>query len=470
MAEIYIPEAEQALLGAILVNNDAAARVIGLEPRHFGDPVHGRIYEQAMTAINAGKLASPVTLKFALQDDEGLQRLGGPAYLTRMAGAASSLGQTGEYATLIRDLWARREMVAALSRAQERVQASEGGALPDIAADLEQAVSASLLGSGSALAPRTFLRSATDAITEVAAAYRDGVVSGVRTGLTALDNALGSLRPGRVYIVAGRPSMGKTAVALNLALRVAQQGSSVAFASLEMPDVDLSLRVVSALLREQDIRVPYSQIERADLTEQQMRAVIEGAKAMADLPLNYLGIEHRELSRLMLGLRSTVRARGCKLVVIDYLQLIQVDGARSTFDRVSAASKACKVLARQLEVPVILLSQLSREIESRDDKRPQLSDLRASGEIEEDADVVIGCYRHEYYLARQKPQVIKGKDASAAIADWGVEMDIHRDRLELGLLKNRGGGLSTINLHCEIQHNHLSDPAGASAAQDGFEF
>lgn len=468
MADLLNVEAEQAVIGALLLDNDVMARLAGLEPKHFAEPVHARIFGIARDAINAGRPATPITLKFELSDDEGLGRLGGPAYLGRLAGAAL-VSSAGDMVPLIRELWARRTSLDALNRAADRVRASDGGTLSDITADLEGEIATAMQDSGNALAPRSFLRSITEAVTEAANAYRDGDVVGVKTGIPDLDEAVGALRPGRVYILAGRPSMGKTAVALSLAVKVAQAGAPVAFASLEMPDVDLTRRVVSMLLREQGMSVPYSRIERANLSEGEMRAVIEAAQASGSLPLHYLGIEHRELSRLMIGLRAAVRSKGCKLVVIDYLQLIQMDGARSTFDRVSAASKAVKVLALQLGVPVILLSQLSRSLEERDDKRPQLSDLRASGEIEEDADVVLATYRHEYYLSRQQPKT--GRDHSASVADLAAEKAKWAGVLELIMLKGRSSGLRTVKLQCEIQHNHIAEArAEAPELQSAMEF
>lgn len=453
MSDLHSIEAEQALLGALLLNNDVIRQCPATEPAHFFEPLHGRVFDLIREKINAGALASPVTLRFAMQDDPGLTALGGPAYLARMAGAAVALHAAGDYAAMIRDLWARREMTAAVGQAIVRLERGDGGCIEEIAAELSGAVATVIEAGGAKPLSRSWLRAVTEAVQETADAYQNDRPPGVSWGLRTLDDAVGTLMPGRIYVMAARPSMGKTSVAETIAIKVAQAGTPVAFASLEMLDTDLARRGLSQMLRASGMRTPYFKLERGQVTEGEMRRTIEVAQEHSALPLHFIGRDHCELSRLGLACRALRRSKEIGLIVVDYLQLVQVDGARSTFDRVSAVSKGLKRLAMDLKVPVIALCQLSRAVEDRDDKRPRLSDLRASGEIEEDADVVMGLYRDGYYSDREKP----GSGQSKALEEWYAREARAQNRLDVLALKVRGGAVGTVSLRCELEHNWVED-------------
>lgn len=445
MADLVNVEAEQVVLGSLLLVNEAVGSIGELRAHHFCDPVHGRIFAAIMAKVQAGDMASPVTLRLLFQDDAGVEELGGPAYLARLAGAASTHA-VRDCSKVIMDLWARRGVVEALQEAQRGVHGALE--LQAVASKLDRAIAEAVQGGASRPLFRSFLRSAHDAIMETNAALL-GEAPGVSTGLAALDEVIGSLMPGRAYFLGGRPSMGKTALAATIAFNVAKAGHAVTFASLEMLDSDLTRRSISQMLRAEGMRVPYFRLERGNVSEAEMRAAIMAAKAHETLPIRYVTHQHRELSSLAMALRAAHRAQKTGLIVIDYLQLVTVEGARTTFDRVSAASKAIKALAMDLGCPVLCLSQLSRSVEERDDKRPRLSDLRASGEIEEDADAVIFAFRPGYYAEREG--VAKtGVGSSLSIEDG-------RHKLEAIVAKNRGGPVSTAFLRCEIEHNWIED-------------
>lgn len=455
MSALFSVEAEQLVLGAILLNNDVLAKMPGLEPEHFYDPLHGRMFDTFRGTINGGRTASPVTMRFRLEDDLG--EVGGPAYLVRLAGAAS-LSTAGDIAQHIRDLWARRDMTQAMEEAKARLEDGEGGAVEEIAAELEHRMAANLASASAKPPSHTFRRSLINTVRQVNEAYAGEGAPGVSTGLRALDGVIGSLRPGRSYILAGRPSMGKSAIALGIAAGVAEAGGNVIFASLEMPEEDLTNRLLSRAMRYDGIRCAYSEIEKGELSENEMRAYIDAAKKYEELPWRTIGREKRELSHLNLAIRATVKAHGQPaLIVIDHLGLISVRGAKTGFDRVGEASKAMKDLAITLKCPVLVLAQLNREVEARDDKRPRLSDLRQSGEIEEDADVIVMVYRDEYYLERDGVPGGDTPKASEARALYYARRAASKGIIDLGVEKNRGGAVNKVKVKGELEFNWIED-------------
>lgn len=445
-------EAEQALLGAILLNNDVLHKCNGLAESHFYDPVHARIFSAAKALIDVGKIASPVTLKFPLQDDDGMMELGGPAYLVRIAGASVSGFAAPDYAKTVQELAARRELFVASNDASERALSAEGGSVADIRGDLEARL-AETYSVAETKPYETFLKSLTLAIEAANDAYRGGTPRGLQTGLKAFDEFMGAIKPGQIYIIAGRPSMGKTAVALNIANRVK---AGVVFASLEMTAESLATRTISQRLREGGISVPYRNIENGWMNEADFRNVIEKAKEIENSNMITIKPGNNELSHLISAIRAAARQiqknTALGLIVVDFLQLVKVKGAKS-FDAIGEVTSTFKALALQYNVPIIILSQLNRGVEARDNKRPTLSDLRGSGEIEEHGDNILFCYRHSYYLEREMQNITDTEERVDAEADL---KSIQND-LELIVAKQKNGKIGVIRLGCEIKFNHLFD-------------
>ena len=411
-------EAEQQLLGAILTNNDTFDRVSSIiKPVHFYEPVHARIFQVAANRIAKNALASPVTIKAFMEDDEGLQELGGPAYLARLAGAAISSFSARDYAQMIYDLAIRREL---MNLGQEIADKASRVAVDSEPAEqiveAEQALYA-LGEQGQAESGfQSFLSAVTEAVDVANAAYqRDGGLAGVSTGLIDMDKKLGGLHRSDLLILAGRPSMGKTSLATNIAFNIAKayqrgetaegksgavNGGVVGFYSLEMSAEQLAARILS-----EASEVPSEQIRRGDMTEGEFRRFVDAAKSLEACPLFIDDTPALPISQLAARARRLKRTHGLDVLIIDYLQLVRPATAKdSRVNEVSEITQGLKAIAKELDIPVIALSQLSRQVENREDKRPQLSDLRESGSIEQDADVVLFVYRDEYYLQNREPE------------------------------------------------------------------
>ncbi|MAQ46036.1 MAG: replicative DNA helicase [Confluentimicrobium sp.] len=452
-------EAEQQLLGAILTNNDIFDRVASVVgPQHFYDPVHARIFEVASARIAKNLQATPVTLKSFLEDDEGLKELGGPAYLARLAGAAIASFAARDYAQIIYDLAIRRELMA-LGR-----DISSKAANVDVASEpKEQIVEAEqrlyALGEEgkSESGFQSFLRAVTDAVNVANAAYqRDGGLAGVSTGLIDLDKKLGGLHKSDLLILAGRPSMGKTSLATNIAFNIAKayrrgllpdgsegagEGGVVGFYSLEMSAEQLAARILS-----EAAEVPSEQIRRGDMTEAEFRRFVEAAKSLESCPLYIDDTPALPISQLAARARRLKRTHGLDVLMVDYLQLVRAATAKdSRVNEVSEITQGLKAIAKELNIPVIALSQLSRQVENREDKRPQLSDLRESGSIEQDADVVMFVFREEYYKEREKP----GDHDLEAMARWQEDMERLHGRAEVVIGKQRHGPIGSVDLSFE---------------------
>ncbi|TNC50752.1 replicative DNA helicase [Rubellimicrobium rubrum] len=452
-------EAEQQILGAILTNNDIFDRISAIiGPEHFYDPVHARIYEVAKSRILKNALASPVTLKAFLENDEGLKELGGPAYLARLAGAAISAFAAKDYAQLIYDLAIRRELIKLGKDIADRAAQVEVESPPD-----EQIIQAESALYKMAEQGRTesgfqsFLRAVTDAVQSANAAYqRDGQLSGISTGLIDLDRKLGGLHPSDLLILAGRPSMGKTSLATNIAFNIAKaykrgrrpdgtegtvNGGVVGFYSLEMSAEQLAARVLS-----EASEVPSEQIRRGDMTEAEFRRFVEAAKDLEACPLFIDDTAAIPINQLAARARRLKRTHGLDVLFVDYLQLVRPATAKdSRVNEVSEITQGLKAIAKELDIPVIALSQLSRQVENREDKRPQLSDLRESGSIEQDADVVMFVFREEYYKEREKP----GEHELDKMATWQAEMERLHGRAEVVIGKQRHGPIGTVDLSFE---------------------
>ncbi|MGH1367289.1 MAG: replicative DNA helicase [Maritimibacter sp.] len=452
-------EAEQQLLGAILTNNDVYDRVAQIiKPEHFYEPVHERIYRISEERIARNALASPVTLKAFMEDDEGLKELGGAAYLARLAGAAISSFAAKDYAELIYEMHVRRELIKLGGDISAKAIKVETDLDPN-----EQIVQAEqqlykLAETGQATSGfQSFLTAVTDAVKSANAAYqRDGGLAGVSTGLVDLDKKLGGLHKSDLLILAGRPSMGKTSLATNIAFNVAKaykkgkthsgeegavSGGVVAFYSLEMSAEQLAARILS-----EAAEVPSENIRRGDMTETEFRRFVEAAKALESCPLYIDDTPALPIAQMAARARRLKREHGLDVIIVDYLQLMRGTGkGDNRVQEIGEISMGLKAIAKELNVPVIALSQLSRTVESRDDKRPQLSDLRESGSIEQDADVVMFVFREEYYAEREKPS----DDRLDEMAAWQEKMERLHGRAEVIIGKQRHGPIGNVELSFE---------------------
>ena len=452
-------EAEQQLLGAILTNNDIYDRIASLvKAEHFFEPVHARIFEIAVARIQKNALASPVTLKGYLEEDEGLKALGGPAYLARLAGAAISAFAARDYAQMIYDLAVRRELMRLGQDITARAQTIEVDNDPkDQIVEAEQRLY-TLGEQGTAEKGFvSFLKATTEAVQSALAAYqRDGGLAGISTGLADLDKKLGGLHPSDLLILAGRPSMGKTSLATNIAFNIAKaykrgkrpdgsegavEGGVVGFFSLEMSSEQLATRILS-----EASEVPSENIRRGDMTEAEFRRFVEAAKALEACPLYIDDTPAVPISQLAARARRQKRTHGLDVLMVDYLQLVRPASAKdSRVNEVSEITQGLKAIAKELNIPVVALSQLSRQVESREDKRPQLSDLRESGSIEQDADVVMFVYRDEYYKEREKP----GDHELDKMAAWQEVMEQVHGKAEVIIGKQRHGPIGHVELSFE---------------------
>jgi len=459
-------EAEQQLLGAILTNNDVYDRVSSLvRAEHFFEPVHRRIYDIAAARIMKNALASPVTIKAFMEDDEGLKELGGPGYLARIAGAAIASYAARDYAQMIYDLAVRRDLIQ-LGR-----DISARAALVEVTSEpREQIVEAEQrlykLGE-QGVAERgfqSFLRAVTEAVNVANAAYqRDGGLAGISTGLVDLDKKLGGLHPSDLIILAGRPSMGKTSLVTNIAFNIAKahkrglkndgtegtiNGGVVGFFSLEMSSEQLAARILS-----EASEVPSEQIRRGDMSEAEFRRFVEAAKSLEACPLFIDDTPALPISQVAARARRLKRTHGLDVLMVDYLQLLRGMSKESRVQEVSEITQGLKAIAKELNIPVIALSQLSRAVESREDKRPQLSDLRESGSIEQDADVVMFVFREEYYVEREKPS----DDKLEEMAKWQDRMEMLHGKAEVVIGKQRHGPIGTVGLSFEGQFTRFGN-------------
>ncbi|HEU4519502.1 MAG TPA: replicative DNA helicase [Microvirga sp.] len=448
-------EVEQALLGAILINNDAYYRVSDfLQAEHFFEPLHQRVYEVATTLIKSGKVATPKTLKTFLGDDD----LGGTTtsgYLARLAAEATTVINAEDYGRVIYDLATRRRLIAVgedlVNVAYDSpVETSPRDQIEEAERRLYELAETGRYDGGF----QRFAEALTSAIDMAAAAYkREGKLSGIATGLHDLDRSLGGLQPSDLVILAGRPAMGKTSLATNIAFNIAKayegekqpdgsvktvNGGIVGFFSLEMSSEQLATRIIA-----EQSGVPSYQIRRGDMREDDFYKITEAAREMQTVPFYIDQTGGISIAQLAARARRLKRQRGLDLLVVDYLQLLS-GSAKKSENRVQELTEittGLKALAKELNVPILALSQLSRQVESRDDKRPQLSDLRESGSIEQDADVVMFVYREEYYLKNKEP-----KPGTEEYFKWQTEMDQVHGKAEVIIGKQRHGPTGTVQL------------------------
>ncbi|MDC1194004.1 replicative DNA helicase, partial [Planktomarina temperata] len=437
-----------------------------LRAEHFYDPVHARIFETAAARIAKNNLASPVTLKAFLEDDAGLAELGGPAYLMRLAGAAISSFAVRDYAEMIYDLAIRRELIEvgndiAAKAARVDVQSEPKEQI----VEAEQKLYALAEQGQTEQGFQSFLTAVTDAVKVANAAYqREGGLAGVSTGLIDMDKKLGGLHRSDLLILAGRPSMGKTSLATNIAFNIAQaykkgittsgeegavDGGVVGFFSLEMSAEQLASRILSEVAE-----IPSNQIRRGDFTESEFRRIVDAAKELEAAPLFIDDTPALPISQLAARARRLKRTHGLDALFVDYLQLVRGTGrSENRVNEISEITMGLKAIAKELDIPVVALSQLSRQVENREDKRPQLSDLRESGSIEQDADVVMFVFREEYYKEREKP----GDHELDKMGQWQEEMERLHGKAEVVIGKQRHGPIGTVELSFEGQFTRFGN-------------
>jgi replicative DNA helicase len=465
-------EAEQALLGAVLVNNEAFYRVSDfLKPEHFFEPIHAKIYELASSLIRAGKIASPITLKTFLPPDIDIGGLNASQYLARLAAEATTVINAEDYGRTIFDLATRRsliiigeEMVNVAYDAPVDLAPSEQ--IEDAERRLYEIAETGRYDGGF----RAFATALTTAVDMAARAYqRDGKLSGLATGLADIDRMMGGLQQSDLVILAGRPGMGKTALATNMAYNIAKawrgevrpdgrtesvNGGIVGFFSLEMSAEQLATRIIS-----EQTEIPSYRIRRGEIDPADFDRIAQMAREMETIPLYIDETGGISIAQLTARARRLKRQRGLDLLVIDYIQLLSGSSRRAQEGRVQEVTEittGLKALAKELNVPILALSQLSRQVESRDDKRPQLSDLRESGSIEQDADVVMFVFREEYYLKNKEPRA-----GSEEHFKWMTEMEQVHGKAELIIGKQRHGPTGSVQLHFEANVTRFSDLADA---------
>lgn len=472
-------EVEQALLGAILINNDAFYRVADfLLPEHFYEPVHREIYELAGKIIRAGKAAEPATLKTHLPD-QLLPDVTMMQYLSRLAAEATTVLNAADYGQSIYDLAIRRnliqvgeEMVSVAYDADvemtpvkqiekvegELFQLAEKGRYDGGFQNFGTALSASIQMAGEAF-------------------QRDGGLSGIATALHDLDRQMGGLQKSDLIILAGRPAMGKTSLATNIAFNVAKawrgevtpdghtktvDGGIVGFFSLEMSSEQLATRILA-----EQAEISSSDIRRGRIHDNQFSKLVDVSNMMSRLPLYIDDTGGLSVAQLAARARRLKRQKGLDFLVIDYLQLLSGSTKASSQNRVQELTEittTLKALAKELEVPIVALSQLSRQVEARDDKRPQLADLRESGSIEQDADVVLFVYRDEYYLKNKEP-----KEGTPEHLAWQGEMEQVHGKAEVIIAKQRHGPTGTVQLSFEAQFTRFGNLARADYLPERME-
>jgi len=462
-------EAEQSLLGAILVNNDAFYRVSDfLEARHFFEPIHQQIFDTAASLVRLSKLATPVTLKTFVPADVDIGGMTVAQYLARLAAEATTVINAYDYGRTIYELALRRELIRIgedmVNVAYDApVDFAPRAQIEDAERRLYELAEAGRYEGGF----QKFAGVLTIAVDMAARAYqRDGNLSGLATGLRDLDTKMGGLQASDLIIVAGRPGMAKTSLATNIGYNIARvyqgelqpdgqmktiNGGIVGFFSLEMSAEQLATRIIA-----ERTGIPSSTIRRGGITENDFEKIRDCAIELQHLPFYVDESGGLTIAQLAARARRLKRQKGLDLIVVDYIQLLQ--GSRNKSENrvqeMTEITTSLKALAKELTVPIIAISQLSRQVESRDDKRPQLSDLRESGSIEQDADVVLFIYREEYYLLNKEP-----RPGTAEHEKWQTEMELAHGKAEVIIGKQRHGPTGTVNLHFEAAITRFSDLA-----------
>jgi len=461
----YDIDIEQALLGSILVDNQALERVGALlKPEHFYDPLHARIFETMEHAFERGSFVlTPLTLNAAMKADPGLVEVGGVAYLAGLTSAAPAMPNVRDYARILHDLAVRRTLIRIgediVNTAYEAP--TEKGPAEQIQ-EAEKALYAVSESSRYGEGPLEFHESLRRAVESAEAAQkRGGRISGVTSGFTDIDSLLGGLQPSDLLILAGRPGMGKTALGTNMAFHAAQayvqdmaagaelsRGAPVLFFSLEMAAQQLSARILA-----EQTEIEMWKIRNGRFSEQEWETFVLKMQELSTLPLYIDDTGGISIAQIAARARRLKREKKIGLIIIDYLQLIEPSRrAENRVQEITEVTKGLKNLAKELNVPVMALSQLSRGVDSRDDKRPVLSDLRESGSIEQDADVVMFVYREEYYLKSREPD-----PSTPDHAKWLEKCERAHRRAEVMVEKHRHGATNKIDLYFDDRFTRFSN-------------
>ena len=452
-------EAEQAVIASILVSNDIYDEISSiLDSQKFFDPIHVKLYETIETLISKGLLANPITLKNYFENNEGLKELGGQEYLIKITKFSTSVKQAIDYANIVQEMHVRRELIKISQSVLDEVSTNSdvGTSGETIIQNTEKSLfdlaerghfNQSFMKFDSAL---------KQTIDMAKSAYQneEGLV-GVPTGLTDLDSRLGGLHKQDLVIIAGRPSMGKTALATNIAFHAAKNiekkrsKSTVAFFSLEMSSEQLSTRILS-----EQSRIRSNDIRRGKVSEKEFEQFIETSKNISELPLYIDETPAITIAAISNRSRRIKRLFGLELIVVDYIQLMRSSGKKeyNRVQEISEITQGLKALAKELNVPVLALSQLSRAVEQRDDKKPQLADLRESGSIEQDADIVMFVFRESYYLQNKEPTV-----GSIEHAEWQTKMNEISHLADIMISKQRHGPTGNVKVEFEQMYTKFKD-------------
>ncbi|MGH7054436.1 MAG: replicative DNA helicase [Stellaceae bacterium] len=474
-------DAEQRLLGAMLINNAAYGRVAEfLQAEHFSSAVHGRIFAAISKLVERGQNANPVTLKTYFDQDQALAEIGGAQYLARLAAAAVTIINAEDYGRVIHDLHLRRQLI---SLGESVVNDAFHHDLDDPAlGQIERTEKAlfDLATTGQAEGGfRTFAAAATNAIQNAEAAFKKSPKTvGVATDFIDLDKKLGGLHASDLIVLAGRPAMGKTALATNIAFNaasryrpgrtadgrlIAEDGAVVGFFSLEMSAEQLATRILA-----EQTEIPSDRIRRGDIGREDFDKFIQASQRLATLPLYIDDTPALSVAALRTRARRLMRQQGLGLIVVDYLQLMrpakESRGSENRVQEISEITRGLKALAKELNIPVLAVSQLSRAVESREDKRPMLADLRESGSIEQDADVVMFIFRQEYYESREPTR--KADEDDAKFNDrhqkWMENLEKIHGLGEVIVAKQRHGPIGTIKLRFDAETTRFESYAGLS--------
>lgn len=462
-------EAEQVLLGALLVNNNNLEKVSEfLKPQHFYTDVHARIFEAISKLVDRGQDASPITLKQYFADDEALKDLGGGQYLDDLADNIISVVDVYEFGRQIYELHLRRALIVLGEDVVNNAYKPDLDLGPSEQIGHAEQQLFDLATQGDFKSGFTSLiDSVTSAIKTAEKAYQhDGGITGVTTGLVDLDKKLGGLQSSDLLILAGRPSMGKSALATNIAYNAAkryaqtngEEGAAVGIFQMEMSAEQLANRILA-----DETGIPSDQIRRGEIRDTDFQKFVEASTLMSKIPLFIDDTPGLTVNSIRTRARRLKRTHNLGMLVIDYIQLIMGSSRSSQANRVqevSEISRGLKILAKELQIPVIGLAQLSRAVEQRENKRPQLSDLRESGSIEQDADVVMFVYREQYYLERDEPARRPEEDESRfneRYSDWQERCQQAHGIAECIVAKQRHGPIGTVRMQFTGEFTRFSD-------------
>jgi replicative DNA helicase len=449
-------EAEQAVIGSILVSNDIFDEISTIiSSINFYDPMHQKIYEAIESLVYKGMLANPITLKNYFEDEK--DDLNVPEYLVKITKFSTTVRQAIEYSKIIYDMFVRRELIKISEQTIDSAKLNELDTNGQTIIENSERLLFDLAEKGSFNSSLVKFDEAMKQTIEMAsAAYKneEGIV-GVPTGLRDLDDKLGGLHQSDLIIIAGRPSMGKTSLATNIAFNAAQKlqesgkKSSIAFFSLEMSSEQLSTRIIS-----EQSRISSNDIRRGRISDEQFDKFLETSKNIAELPLYIDETPAISIAAMSNRARRIKRLFGLDMIVVDYIQLMRgtTYNKDGRVQEISQITQGLKAIAKELGVPVVALSQLSRQVEQRDDHKPQLADLRESGSIEQDADVVMFVYREGYYLSRKEP-----REATVEHAEWQAKMNEVAHLAQIIIGKQRHGPIGNVTLEFEERFTKFKD-------------